>query len=265
LLFFLRIVSANGKKRSLGSGTYGEVFLMKDMKKASSSNEALVAVKIQLGRDDKYANLALAEAMTLRAISHPNIVTVMEAFLITQPRNNVQVCVVFEYCEEGDLHGYLKRMKGGQVHCGAEVLSSSLGSIIFAFMSQLTLILIMQLQKRMIGELALAVACIHTFRALHRDIKPRNVLVKRGGVLKLGDFGLAKVDQFILDPDFYSLPLFKFLPCRNWMRPRWRPPRQGHRYSWPPRLSLRRHTPEAPIFSRLVSIAILIIFGFRLI
>jgi len=63
-----------------------------------------------------------------------------------------------------------------------------------ASLSQLMLIPIMQVQKRMIGEVALAVAYIHnTFHGLHRDIKPSNIFVKRGGVLKLGDFGLAKV------------------------------------------------------------------------
>jgi len=57
----------------------------------------------------------------------------------------------------------------------------------------------MQVQKRMIGEVALAVAYIHnTFHGLHRDIKPGNIFVKRGDPprLKLGDFGLAKVPQF---------------------------------------------------------------------
>ena len=123
LFFHNRIVTVNGEKRCLGAGGFGEVYLMKDMRKASSTNEALVAVKINKRMELTDANGALAEAMKLRAISHPNIVTVLENFLIMKPK--IQVCVVFEYCEEGDLNGYMKRMKGGQVPRGAEVFSSS--------------------------------------------------------------------------------------------------------------------------------------------
>ena len=120
---FNRILFANGEKRSLGAGGFGEVYLMKDMRKATATNEALVAVKINKRMELNDANGALAEAMKLSAISHPNIVTVLEAFLIMKP--NLQVCVVFEYCEEGDLNGYMKRMKGGQAPSGAEVLTIS--------------------------------------------------------------------------------------------------------------------------------------------
>jgi len=125
-----RIVSANGEKRCLGTGGFGEVYLMKDMRKASSSNEALVAVKINKRMELTDANGALKEAITLLTISHPNIVTVLETFLIMKPK--IQVCVVFEYCEEGDLNGYMKRMKGCQVPRGAEVLSSSLSLLLSA-------------------------------------------------------------------------------------------------------------------------------------
>ena len=117
---FIRIVSANGEKRSLGAGGFGEVYLMKDMRKAKATNEALVAVKINKRMELNDANGALAEAMRLSAISHPNIVAVLEAFLIKKPK--IQVCVVFEYCEEGDLNGYIKRMKGGQARSDSEVL-----------------------------------------------------------------------------------------------------------------------------------------------
>jgi len=38
---------------------------------------------------------------------------------------------------------------------------------------------------------------IHKFNVIHRDLKPQNLLISKGGVIKIADFGLAR---FIASP-----------------------------------------------------------------
>ena len=47
-------------------------------------------------------------------------------------------------------------------------------------------------------QLAMALHHMHDRRVLHRDLKSRNIFLKRG-IVKVGDFGIAKVLQGSVD------------------------------------------------------------------
>ena len=47
--------------------------------------------------------------------------------------------------------------------------------------------------KSYVLQTLLGLEYLHKHWILHRDIKPNNLLINREGVLKIGDFGLAKV------------------------------------------------------------------------
>ena len=77
------------------------------------------------------------------------------------------VNIVMEFCVGGDLFTLISAQRGKQLH---EEL------ILFIFL-----------------QLCLAVNYIHGRHILHRDIKTQNIFITTGFVVKLGDFGIARI------------------------------------------------------------------------
>jgi serine/threonine-protein kinase len=95
----------------------------------------------------------------------PALVEVHDSFAwAPRERRAPLYCLVSEYVEEGDLGGYLRRNPSPWPEAHA---------------------------RREIVRLLRAVTRMHESGAVHRDITPGNVFVATGGVLKLGDFGIA--------------------------------------------------------------------------
>jgi eukaryotic-like serine/threonine-protein kinase len=46
--------------------------------------------------------------------------------------------------------------------------------------------------RSIVGQAALALAVAHQARVVHRDVKPANILIRRDGLVKLTDFGIAR-------------------------------------------------------------------------
>jgi hypothetical protein len=121
--------------------------------------DRLVAIKViseTLALDDSFLRRFEREARTAARLSHPNLVKVFD-FEAEGPRPYL----VSEYIDGGTLAQRLEA--GGGVDAGA-------------------------LARELLG----ALAHIHAAGVIHRDVKPANVLLDRGGHSRLTDFGIAR-------------------------------------------------------------------------
>jgi serine/threonine-protein kinase len=102
------------------------------------------------------------EARAAGRLSHPNIVTVYD---FAEDAHSAHL--VCEYVPGGGLDRWLA------IHRRADIATALAWT----------------------GQLLDALACAHAHGVVHRDVKPANILVVGGRLLKLADFGIAQVDS----------------------------------------------------------------------
>lgn len=142
-------------------GTYGVVYRAKD--KRTDEVVALKRLKMEKEKEG-FPITSLREINTLLKGQHPNIVTVRE---IVVGSNMDKIFIVMDYVEH-DLKSLMETMRHRkQTFLPAEV-------------------------KCLLQQLLRAVAHLHDNWILHRDLKTSNLLLSHKGILKVGDFGLAR-------------------------------------------------------------------------
>jgi len=143
----------------LGVGGMGAVFRARDRR-----HERDVAIKIvsaQLAVDPAFVERFDREARTLGQLDHPNIVRVFAS-----GRSGPWLYLVMEYVDGVNLRRWMD--------LGSFTADAALG---------------------LLPGLCEALRHAHERGIVHRDIKPENILIDELGVVKLADFGLAKVDS----------------------------------------------------------------------
>ena len=144
-------------RSSLGAGGMGEVYRAHDAKLARE-----VAIKVlpaQLSADPRRLQRFEKEARTASALNHPNIVTVYDVG-----------------AADGSAFIAMELVEGKTV---ARMLDG--GSLsLKRFLSIAT-------------QAAEGLARAHAAGIVHRDLKPENLMVTRDGIVKILDFGLAKL------------------------------------------------------------------------
>jgi len=148
----------------LGSGGMGEVYLALDIRL-----ERKVAVKIlpaAFTSDARRLQRFAREARAASALNHPNIITIHEIGE-TETENGSLRYIVTEYIEGDTLRQQMVNAPQQQIE--------ALVAIDIAL------------------QIAAALSAAHEAGITHRDIKPENVMMRRDGIVKVLDFGLAKL------------------------------------------------------------------------
>ncbi|XP_073674843.1 cyclin-dependent kinase 11B isoform X3 [Garra rufa] len=139
-------------------GTYGIVYRAKDKK----TDEIVALKRLKMEKEKEgFPITSLREINTILKAQHPNIVTVRE---IVVGSNMDKIYIVMNYVEH-DLKSLMETMK--QPFLPGEV-------------------------KTLMIQLLRGVRHLHDNWILHRDLKTSNLLLSHKGILKIGDFGLAR-------------------------------------------------------------------------
>ena len=149
----------------IGIGGMGEVYLAQDTR--LQRRVALKRIPAHLATDPERVLRFRREALATSALNHPNIVTVFE--IIEHEGGELLVTEL--------VNGVSLRER---LRDGALPLSTALDIAL---------------------QIARGLAAAHAVGIVHRDVKPENVMVRRDGLVKVLDFGIAKSPPRLLaDP-----------------------------------------------------------------
>ncbi|KAG1683872.1 Serine/threonine-protein kinase Nek4 [Nymphon striatum] len=146
--------------RQVGKGSYGEVWSARSKKDRKKYVIKKMSLKNISKRENKAAQL---EVKLLASLHHPNIVSYKESF--TDPGSSI--FIVMGFCEGGDMYHLIHARQG--VPIGENL-------VIEWFI-----------------QISMALQYIHERNILHRDLKTQNIFLTKSKIIKLGDFGIARV------------------------------------------------------------------------
>ncbi|XP_068194259.1 cyclin-dependent kinase-like 1 [Antennarius striatus] len=141
----------------IGEGSYGVVF-----KCRNKDTGQIVAIKkfVESEDDPIIRKIALREIRMLKQLKHANLVNLIEVF-----RRKRKLHLVFEYCDHTVLNELDRHPRGVPDHLVKSITWQTLQAVNFC----------------------------HKQNCIHRDVKPENILITKHHVIKLCDFGFARI------------------------------------------------------------------------
>ena len=148
--------------KNLGQGTYGDVFQVQ--KKNTNDIYVIKIIYLEKLQKEKELELVNQEAKILSLIDSDFVVKYYDFF-----KEENTIFIVMEFCEGGDLEKFLKEKKKSK-----KFLDEDLIWQIFL-------------------KITIGLAAIHKKKILHRDIKSKNIFLKKNLDVKIGDLGIGKL------------------------------------------------------------------------
>ena len=146
--------------RALGAGGMGEVYLAEDTR--LRRRVALKLLPASFTDETQRVRRFELEARAASALNHPNVCTIHEVGEAEDGRRYI----VMEYVEGVTLRRHMEGRRIGVT----EVLDVAI-------------------------QIASGLAAAHAVGVVHRDVKPENVMLRPDGIVKVLDFGLAKLTE----------------------------------------------------------------------
>lgn len=144
-------------QKLIASGGMASVYLAQD--KVLERQVALKVIHPHLSKDRSFVEKFQREAKMAAKLSHPNLVNVFD-----QGSDGDVIYLVMEYVPGITLRDAMNDFGALDANRTLEIIE----------------------------PLTAGLAAAHSAGILHRDLKPENVFLSDGGVVKLGDFGLAR-------------------------------------------------------------------------
>jgi serine/threonine protein kinase len=144
----------------LGQGGMGAVYKAKD--RVLDEIVALKLLKEELISDDNMVDRFKYEIKLARKISHPNVIRIHDFGEIDN-----HYFISMEFCEGSELKDIMAEAK----------------------------ILDIEKTVKFFKQMLSAMSVAHSEGIIHRDLKPSNILITERDILKIVDFGLAKVQN----------------------------------------------------------------------
>ncbi|ESO09540.1 hypothetical protein HELRODRAFT_186752 [Helobdella robusta] len=155
-------------KHTIGRGAYATVYKGRD-KNVKGRYVAMKEVILPTNNEDGLPPSSVREIGLLKHIEktgHPNIVKLLDVFFGNRSLRHTKLVLVFEHCNQ-DLSQYISRSPESGIDC--------------------------KTIKSLMHQILSGIDFLHSHRVFHRDLKPQNILVSDEGVVRIADFGLAKI------------------------------------------------------------------------
>ena len=174
----------------LGTGSYGVVYKVKKI----NTNNIFVIKQIPMENlTSKQIYEVKQEAKILSSINSIYVVKYYDSF-----EENKTLNIVMEYCDGGDLSGFLQKNKKTKI-----LLKEDLVWTLFL-------------------KITIGLAAIHNLKILHRDLKALNIFLTKDLDIKIGDLGVAKIlthtkfaKTFIGTPYYLSPEICQDMPYND--------------------------------------------------